>query len=284
MSSWFLLCFVVALAIVAAAADDVDCSEPADWAEHDHEIKLFLNSSLVLTSKNNVRKEVRDAFDIGKDSHYRMWVQYLDDPELSLRATGWIHRQRVKEIEKGFQLVYKRRFDVDGSDVDAALEYACNNNGFDYKEEDYSGQIDIGLSKQTLSFSRKKYDDLSGYSSDELPDAKDARDLAVDHIAGKLEKEVPGAEAILEDAWVFGPVEVDRWIGMFGGERCYIEVWFIDGLEMPVVEVSLKTGSYKYALAQLAALQTFVDLHGWLDPAEISKTKLILHNYGPSHE
>src|SRR5262249_16930563 len=143
------------------------------------------------------------------------------------------------------EFTYKKRFPVEKGKLDAVLEQAANE-GFDRDETDYEPQVEWGLGRQTLSFTRKKIVDFPGLKKMELPEGAEARKVSIAKIAGKLDrvKHDGWARDILAQAHRYGPVKGRRWSGHLNGTELDFEVWEVrtkDGRGFePIVELSFK--------------------------------------------
>lgn len=246
-----------------------------------YEVKFLLDSDEVLTSGGGLSSAVNQAFDIGS-SPERLMVEYFDTDALDLNSESWNVRLRKKESKANYELTYKKRFDVQNGQIDAALSTA-NAAGFDSSDDNYKAEVDWGYSKQTLSFSVTKEKKASKGLS--LPSDQKALEMLVAEIPGKLEKtrSKGWGKDTLEDARAYGPVSVTKYGGDFNGVDVDIEVWPIlnasgTGTES-VVEISFKTDSYSEAASQRAELMDELESEGWLVPADSLKTNLILDRY-----
>ena len=118
-----------------------------------------------------------------------------------------------------------------------------------------------------------------------MPEEADARRVAVEEIAGKLDRDRPGgwARGILAEAHASGPVKGRRWSGELDGLRLDFEVWEVrmaggKGTE-PIVELSFKEDDGAKAESQRATLAGFLQGKGWLLKEDVLKTEVILQRY-----
>lgn len=256
-------------------------ADAASNAVPGYEVKFLLDSDEVLTSGGGLSSAVNQAFEIGS-SPERLMVEYFDTDALELNEESWNVRLRKKESKSDYELTYKKRFDVQNGQIDAALT-AANAAGFDSSDDNYKAEVDWGYGKQTLSFSVTKEKKASKGLS--LPSDQKALEMLVNEIPGKLEKtrSKGWGKDTLEDARAYGPVLVTKYGGEFNGVDVDIEVWPIlnasgTGTDS-VVEISFKTDSYTEAASQRAELMDELESEGWLIPADSLKTNLILDRY-----
>lgn len=246
-----------------------------------YEVKFLLDSDEVLTSGGGLSTAVNQAFDIAS-SPERLMVEYFDTDALELNDESWNVRLRKKESKSDYELTYKKRFDVQNGQIDAALT-AANAAGFDSSDDNYKAEVDWGYGKQTLSFSVTKEKKASKGLS--LPSDQKALEMLVNEIPGKLEKtrSKGWGKDTLEDARAYGPVLVTKYGGDFNGVDVDIEVWPILNASGTgndsIVEISFKTDSYTEAASQRAELMDELESEGWLVPADSLKTNLILDRY-----
>ena len=147
-----------------------------------YEVKVYLSPEKVLTADNEPTKPVLDLLGIqGGPTKLRML--FLDGKRRDLHAEGWDVRFRDIEGDEKLELTYKKRYPVQGDDIDAALDAAARQ-GFDAGESDDEAEVEWGFRKKTLSFTRKKEVESPGGAA--LPRPGDARQFAVDKLPGKL--------------------------------------------------------------------------------------------------
>jgi len=109
-----------------------------------YEVKVYLSPEKVLTADNEPTKPVLDLLGIqGGPTKLRML--FLDGKRRDLHAEGWDVRFRDIEGEKKLELTYKKRYPVQGDDIDAALDAAARQ-GFDAGESDYEAEVEWGFS------------------------------------------------------------------------------------------------------------------------------------------
>lgn len=248
-----------------------------------YEVKIFMDPSVVLNSNNELKSNVLNTFNM-PNSVTKMSVEFLDSDNLALNNYGWNVRLRKTEGEDNFELNYKKRYAIENGDIDSALQTAAKD-GFDINEQDYAAQIEWGYQKQTLSLSNVKNASISGYNGMELPSAKDARNAAASKVPGKLNNNPYSdfGKSILKDAHIYGPVTAKRSIGVWNGEKFYIEVWKIknsSGNDYEyVVEASFKTDNRSEAKTKHDTLISYLKDKGWLLPVDQLKTQMILDRY-----
>jgi len=250
----------------------------------DYEMKFFLDAANVLDPVNEPQKAVGEALHL-QNSVTKLRMLYLDGERRELNAAGWNVRLRTIEEKDGVELTYKKRFPVEEGKLDAVIDQAANE-GFGRDENDYEAQVEWGLTRQTLSFTRKKIVDLPGLRKMELPEAADARKVSIAKIAGKLDRvnHEGWARDVLAQAHSYGPVKGRRWSGHLNGTKLDLEVWEIltkdgKGFE-PIVELSFKEDDRTKAEARRSKLKDLLQGTDWLLKQEILKTQLILDRYG----
>jgi hypothetical protein len=119
----------------------------------------------------------------------------------------------------------------------------------------------------------------------ELPEQADARRVAVEQIARKLDHTQQGgwARGILAKSHVYGSVKGRRWSGNLNGRLLDLEVREIrlpggKGTE-PIVELSFKEADEARAGSHHTDLERFLKKKGWLLKDDVLKTELILQRY-----
>ncbi|TDF98340.1 hypothetical protein E1757_11060 [Paenibacillus piri] len=249
----------------------------------DYEVKLLLDSAVVLGSDNKLNGTVRDAFGM-PETVTKMNVQFMDTDNKDIYDNGWVARIRKTEGEKDFELTYKKRYPITNGNIDAALTKA-NQEGFDSSDTNYEAQVEWGYQNQTLSLSRVKSDSKAGYSGMDLPSASDSRKLLVNNVPVKMDKWLYSGWGtdMLNNSRIYGPVLAKRYIGTWSGIKTYIEIWPIQnaagtGIEY-VVEASFKTTSRTTAQQKHDELIVYLQSKGWFLPQDSLKTQLIMDRY-----
>ncbi|KAK4159495.1 hypothetical protein QBC43DRAFT_326987 [Cladorrhinum sp. PSN259] len=277
--------FPPALASLAIAIFTPQLISAASNMTPDYEIKLLLNATAVLDpSTHKLTPSVLSAFSM-PTSVTKMNVQFLDTSSKTIYSAGWSPRIRKTEGEADFELTYKKRYSITGSDITAALN-AANADGFDSSETNYEAQVEWGYAQKTLSISRKKTAAKSGYSGMDLPNLSDSRSMLIDKAPGKFvdwNGQNNWGTDLLAVSRIFGPVLAKRSVGTWSGLQVYIEVWPIldaagTGIEY-LVEASFKTGSVSVASAKSADLQSYLEGYGWFQAGDSLKTGLIMDRY-----
>ncbi|MFB6367254.1 hypothetical protein ACFCP7_25050 [Paenibacillus elgii] len=276
-------------AIVLSAALTVSSVLPAapvkaaSNMEPDYEVKLLMTPGAVLGSDDKLKSEVRSAFGM-PDKVTKMNVQFLDTDGKDIYGNGWSPRIRKKEGDSNFELSYKKRYPIVNGNIDAALTKA-NQEGFDASDTNYEAQVEWGYQNKTLSITRSKKAQKSGYSGVDLPSVKDSRELLIDKAPGKFENWLFagwGTEQ-LQSSRIYGPVLAKRYTGTWDGLKTYIEVWPIrsatgTGTEN-VVEISFKTDDRTTASQKHDELVTYLQSKGWFLAQDSLKTQLIMDRY-----
>lgn len=256
-------------------------AEAAANAVPSYEVKFMLKADKVLNRDLTLQDQVEKTFAI-EEPAARMLVEYFDTASLELNDTGWNVRFRKKEDKKKYELTYKKRYAVINGDINAALDQA-NRDGFSADDTNYDAEIDWGYGKQTLSFSNDK--DVSASKGLKLPSEKDALEMLVNEIPGKLDKTNGSGwgTSVLKNSYAHGPVSVSRYTGIFDGLETDIELWPIVGADgsgtESIIEISFKTDDYQTAASERAKLMKLLEDKGWLIPADSLKTNLVLERY-----
>jgi len=249
-------------------------------ASTDYELKLLVDSALTLDEGFEPLVDVRNAFTI--DERQQMVMQFADGVQLELNEVGWNVRLRAFEGENALQLTYKKRYQIDGDDIDGALAQAVAD-GFGADPDEYEAQVEWGLRHKTLSISKKV--ELAPEEADplNLPGEERSRELAAANMPARLEEQASGRD-VLAEAHLYGPVRGERWKGKWRGKKISIEVWHIRALpgeeEKPLVEVSVKEDDREKAQKIQEKLHDFLnDEQGWLIDGDSLKTQMILERY-----
>jgi len=264
----------------------VGAPEPAAAASNmvpNYEVKLLMDPSKVLGSDFKLTSTVRSAFGM-PDTVTKMNVEFLDTNAKDIYNNGWSPRVRKTEGENDFELSYKKRYAITGSDINAALTQA-NNDGFNSGDTNYEAQVEWGYQKKTLSITRTKSGSKSGYSGMDLPNLSDSRSLLINNAPDKFNNWLSSGwgTSKLSSSRVYGPVLAKRSIGKWSGMELYIEVWPIKnaagtGTEY-VVEASFKTDSQATASSKHDELVTYLQGKGWFLAQDSLKTQLIMDRY-----
>lgn len=250
----------------------------------EYEVRLQLNPAKVLGPDHKLTGTVLSAFDM-PPTVSKFNVQFLDKSCKEIYNAGWSPRIRKTENEDDFELTYKKRYTITGSDIDAALTMA-KDDGFDAGNAKYEAQVEWGYQKQTLSISRNKTVAGSGSSGTDLPGTSNSRKMLIDKAPDnfdnwKFNKWGTGALAISR---VFGPVLATRSIGTWNGMRLYLEVWPLlncAGTEIEyIVEASFKTKSRTTASVEKSSLAAYLQSKSWFLAQDSLKTQLIMERYG----
>jgi hypothetical protein len=249
----------------------------------DYEVKLLLNPNVVLGSDFKLTSSVRTAFGM-PETVTKMNVQFLDTNAKDIYNNGWSPRIRKTEGENDFELSYKKRYAITGSDINGALTLA-NQEGFNSGDTGYEAQVEWGYQKKTLSITRSKSGSKSGYSGMDLPNQADSRSLLINNAPDKFNNWVSSGwgTSKLSSSRIYGPVLAKRSVGTWSGQQLYIEVWPIrnaagTGTEY-VVEASFKTTSQSTASAKHDELVTYLQGKGWFLAQDSLKTQLIMDRY-----
>ncbi|KAJ5505466.1 hypothetical protein LT330_001862 [Penicillium expansum] len=246
-----------------------------------YEVRLLLSPTAVLSSKHELTDTVLSTFNTASTTAIN--VQFLDTCSKDIYKADWSARIRKTENKDEFELTYKKRYDITGSDIDAALTTA-NNDGFDAGDTNYKAQVEWGYEKKTLSISRKK-DIPSTDRGTDLPGIGKSRKMLIDEAPGKFDNwhhDKWGTKALAMSR-IFGNVLFRRSVGTWNGIELDLEVWPILNLagteDEYIVEASFKTKSRTTALAEQKSLADDLQSKGWLLAQDSLKTQLIMERY-----
>ncbi|UKS27433.1 hypothetical protein LOZ80_00315 [Paenibacillus sp. HWE-109] len=274
---------VVGTTLVTGIGSAPQQAEAASNMVPNYEVKLLLDPSVVLGSDFKLTSGVKTAFGM-PDTVTKMNVQFLDTNAKDIYNNGWSTRIRKTEGENDFELSYKKRYAVTGSDINGALTLA-NQEGFNSGDTGYEAQIEWGYQKKTLSITRTKSGSKSGYSGMDLTNQSDSRSLLINNAPDKFNNWVSSGwgTSKLSSSRIYGPVLAKRSIGTWSGQQLYIEVWPIlnasgTGTEY-VVEASFKTNSQTTASTKHDELITYLQNKGWFLAQDSLKTQLIMDRY-----
>ncbi len=243
------------------------------------EIKLLLDSSLVLDETQLLRESVRERFQTG-DEYEVIGAVYLDTPARDYLNAGWVNRIRVKEGKNRYTITCKKRYPVPDGDLEAALQTA-REDGFSLLDAQFPAEIDWGYAKMTLSFSA----DMN-VKTKETPDIRLLeRGQAVQMLADKMPSEMKnwGAEGWgtghTDQIRIAGPVEFLRYSGTLDGQSIRIEIWPIPGAEgtKTIVEFSSECENVEEAAGLRDGFIAILDEMGILLHEDALKTELILN-------
>ena len=246
------------------------------------EVHFLLDSDAVLDEDHKLKKEIRSEFDTGKKIK-KFGVVYYDRTDRVFEREGWINRIRMQEgkADKGFELTYKKRYPVSGTDVDEAVRRA-GEEGFDLSGESWEAQVEWGFSSMTLSISLKEDVDSGGRESIAYLTPNEGRYMLEQHIP--VEERDWGTEQwgneALESAQMAGPVFFDRYNGKFGGSKVQIEVWEIpdseSGESLFITEISLTAEDCEAAAGIREELAEKLEELGILTEEDSLKTRKVL--------
>ncbi|KAK4031150.1 hypothetical protein C8A01DRAFT_51645 [Parachaetomium inaequale] len=243
------------------------------------EIKFLLKSEEVLNTNHEFNDALRSVFTT-PPTVTKINVMFMDTDSKTLSHAHWSVRIRKKEDIPNFELTYKKRYAIQGVDIDAALTEA-NHDGFDASlANKYEAQVEWGYKKRTLSISHEKEVPGSRSGDTTLPDVESARSM----IAGEAPDELGnwGNDA-LREARVYGPILTTRLVGKWKGIKLTVEVWPIviaaEDKPMYIVEASVKADTKDQAGDRRRALKELLSGRGWLCPGDSLKAQLIMDNY-----
>jgi hypothetical protein len=271
---------LLAAQLLAAIAAAVEPASPSV------EVKFALRPDRVLDANHRLTAEVADFFGVVKPP-VKLRMQFLDDSTGRLHEAGWDIRLRMREGEPDLEVTYKRRYPV-ATDTLASVLAQAAVDGFDAGEQDYEPQVEWGLTKQTVTFSRERTASPAVSGTLALPSLARSRAIVLDMLPGKLDRfRQPGwARTVLAGAHVYGPVDGMRWRGERGDvdDKIDLEVWKLrtpDSREEPLVEIAFKAKDPAKAEGRRQALREHLRRQGWLLDRDVLKTDTILKRYKP---
>jgi hypothetical protein len=249
-----------------------------------YEVKFLLDPTIVLGPDNKLNDGVLTAFNM-PSTVTKMNVQFLDTSEKEIFRARWSPRIRKIEGEEGFELTYKKRYQISSADIDATLNTA-NKDGFHAEAAEYEAQVEWGYEKQTLSISREELVEKVGISGMDLPDESASREMLIEKAPEEFNnwKHSDWGKGALRSSLVFGPVLAKRSIGKWEGKKLFIEIWPIrnkarTGIEY-LVEASFKAKTHDEASDLRQKLVKHLEDKHWLLPEDSLKTELIMKRYG----
>ncbi|KAE9980115.1 hypothetical protein EG328_000480 [Venturia inaequalis] len=250
----------------------------------DYEVKILMDPSVVLGTDKKLNPTVLSTFAM-PTSVTKLNVLFLDTDNKTIYGSGWSPRIRKMEGDNIFELTYKKRYDITNGDIDAALTQA-NKNGFDSADTIFEAQVEWGYQKQTLSISRERTANNTGYAEMQLPILSTGQRLMIKNAPDKFNNwnyKNWGTDQ-LSISRIYGSILAKRSIGTWSGiNKFYIEVWPIKdaagtGTEY-IVEASFKVKDRSTASSKHDELISFLKGKGWLKAQDSLKTSLIMQRY-----
>ncbi len=263
---------IMVIAIVLLSAASVFAAEKVDVA---FEVKFLLDNSKVLDSNNVPVKELQDLFAVKKTN--QRTVLYIESADRRFNDGGWINRVREKEGKKNVELAYKRRYAVQGTDIDGAIERAIKDNPR-VTDGRYEAEIDWGYEKMTLSFTAEVKIDkpeggMKGMSEDALL-TNMLSNMPFDEGGWMLAK---FRSSKIANPKIAGPVDYIRYIGSYKDVEIDIEVWEVKGTY--ITELSFEADDLESATALRNEIMELLDSKGILLHKDSLKTQMILDAY-----
>ena len=105
-----------------------------------YEVKFYLLPSKVLGKDHEPTKAVKDLLRLPA-RFTKLRMLFLDDADRDLQAEGWNIRFRDIEGKGKVELTYKRRYPVQGDDIETALAAAAQQ-GFDTGARNYDVEVE----------------------------------------------------------------------------------------------------------------------------------------------
>lgn len=118
------------------------------------EVKLVLENDAVLDAEGSPTEMACELF--GFDPEYSTReVAYLETASRGFIGEGWTNRVRHKEGKNKLEITFKKRYAVEGTDIESALALA-REQGFGDETGPWEAELDWGYEKMTLSVSREE--------------------------------------------------------------------------------------------------------------------------------
>lgn len=277
---------LAALLILTIAAS-LAFGHPAQAEEMGVEVKFLLDENLVLDENNDLTPAYQELFGTG-DEYITGTLMYLETPERSFIDEGWINRLRWRGDKKKPSLTCKKRYSVEGDDLDGALAKALAD-GFDASDDEvYEAEVDWSFDSMTLGFTNETKFELPE-GMDDLAQLDLAGALAIAHDNMPAEEanwagENWGLEAIM-NARIVGPLVYKRYTGTFEGHEVHVEVWPSPngkGGFDHIAELSYKSDSFDEAKSLRPEMRELISNAGVLVEKSALKTNAIIDAYlGP---
>ena len=255
-----------------------------NWGELkiETEVHYLLDSEAVLDEEHLLKKEFCNEFETAKKAK-TYGVVYFDGEDRVFEKKGWINRIRMQEgkAEKGFELTYKKRYRISGTDVDSAVRRAAED-GFDLAGGEWEAEVEWGFTSMTLSVSLNKDVPAGG--------KKGVSELTPEEALSMVEQNMPAEErdwgtgqwgsSSLESAQMVGPVYFTRYKGKFKDSTVQIEIWEIpvrgSGDTRCITEISIKSEDCESAAGIREELKEKLEELGILMEEDSLKTHQVL--------
>ena len=250
----------------------------AEVADHDYQIKLRLDSSVV-DSDGGVTESAREQLQAGTLQKVEA-VAYVDTPDRALAAHGWTVRVKRSQEENSCELTFKKRFPLSASGEQALAKESVNQvlrlareRNFDSSDKNYDAQINTSFYTSTVDFSNKKETSCSL----PFPTEKEALQKVNELLPGKLEKELGGEEAashILRNLAMSNVVIQRTWPIEVAGYTSDLEVTEMNNSYF--VELSEKDSSRKDAVEKREKIINRLQQLELLREQDAFKTSMVL--------
>lgn len=250
----------------------------AEVADHDYQIKLRLDSSVV-DSDGGVTESAREQLQAGTLQKVEA-VAYVDTPDRALAAHGWTVRVKRSQEENSCELTFKKRFPLSASGEQALAKEGVNQvlrlareRNFDSSDKNYDAQINTSFYTSTVDFSNKKETSCSL----PFPTEKEALHKVNELLPGKLEKELGGEEAashILRNLAMSNVVFQRTWPIEVAGYTSDLEVTEMNNSYF--VELSEKDSSRKGAVEKREKIINRLQQLELLREQDAFKTSMVL--------
>lgn len=258
-------------------------SQPASNMVPKYEVKLLMDPTNVLDSNKRLKPTVLETFTAAPPV-VKMAIQFLDTNTKDIYNKDWSPRIRKVQGKADFELTYKRRYTIANGEIDATLAIAAED-GFDLATTIYEAQVDLGYEKQTLSINRDEFHPSSGYDAMDLPGEEHSRIMLTEHAPEKFDNWVKKQWITdkLKESRIYGPVLAQRYVGEWGGEKVYIEMWPVKaaigtGTEY-IVEASFKVRKRTKAFKMRQELMDLLCTKGWFLARDFLRTSAIMERY-----
>lgn len=183
------------------------------------EVKFILNSTVVLSKKNNLTDEIVEYFQVNEIGK-KMKLWFLDTPNQDLYEQNWTVRFRYRQ-EDDFELTFKKRYSDEQYHAMIKTDTAKRFSKFD-------PEIDMEYSQKHYSLSYVKTFPLThDLKHLRLHDAKHLAKETAPKILKHWNGEDQGKK-LLKESVMYGPISAMEYHGEYQDTKVTFEVWKLD--------------------------------------------------------
>ena len=257
--------FVTAVFIFFSSACRKTAPQSKEIGNIPCEVKLLLNNDLVLDEDKLLSENILEKLMLDKE-YENYEAAFLDTADRAFLSDGWVNRIRMEEGKKKYTISYKKRFKVNGEDLEGSLEAAAAA-GFPQDDQDFEPEVDWGYRSMTLSFKNE----TKIKTKKHLPEGDAAVEIVMENMPSR-EKRSENCQ--LE---VVGPLKLKRYNGS-EDDNIRVEVWEIAHGEQTwyITEYSIECESVQNAVKQRESAIQMLDALGILLHEDGLKTEMIL--------